>query len=773
MVQMLQLERLPLEMNRKLEITGIVQGVGFRPFVYQLAHRYRLNGFTLNNTVGVSVEIEGKENDVKAFIAALQSELPLLARIDTLSSEEAEYVGYTDFEIIHSETDNNKSALVSPDIAICENCLNEMQDPKDRRYNYPFINCTDCGPRYSIIETVPYDRPNTSMRFFTMCKACHAEYIDPFDRRFHAQPISCHHCGPILQLLDTSHKVLAERTNAVALTAQLIQKGDIVAVKGLGGFHLVCDATNSKAVEALRKRKQRPVKPFAVMFSDIQTLRISAQISAEEVELITSKEKPVVIVPKRFHSLLSDLVAPQIDCIGVFLPYTPLHHLLLKELTVPIVATSANRSDEPIIRNSVEIIEKLGSVVDWVLDHDRGIVNANDDSVVQMAGDQKITLRMARGYAPKSMNLPFKSQKRILAVGANQKNSITFIFEDTLIISPHIGDLNSLEAFEYFERTLESFKDFYDFEPEVIVYDKHPEYMTTKWAKEFKTTHPDIEIIEVQHHYAHLLAGMAEFNLNTKVLGFVFDGTGYGDDGSIWGGEVMLADSQQYERLFTLASFRLLGGEKAIKEPRRSALSLLFEIYTLDEIHALNLPLVKQFSIEEIKLLHGVWKQGINAPLTSSMGRLFDAVASFADIVQVSSFEGESGLIMEQYVDENITESFPVEMTNGVIKLEPIIQAIVNMEDKRVIVSLFFNTVIEMIFQIAQKYPKLPLLFSGGVFQNRVLVEKISRRCKEENRTCYFQNETAINDGGISLGQAWYGLHLNRSTYRIFGNSTA
>ena len=759
MVPMLQWERSLLEMNRKLEITGIVQGVGFRPFVYQLAHRYQLNGFTLNNTAGVSVEIEGKENDVKEFIAALRSELPPLARIDTLSSEEAEYVGYTNFEIIHSETDNDKSALISPDIAICDNCLQEMKDPSDRRYAYPFINCTDCGPRYSIIETLPYDRPHTSMRFFTMCEACHAEYIDPLDRRFHAQPISCHHCGPTLQLLDTNHKVLAERTNALTLTAQLIKKGNIVAVKGLGGFHLVCDATNTKAVETLRKRKQRPLKPFAVMFPDIETLRVSAQISAKEEELITSKEKPIVIVPKRVHSRISDLVAPQIDRLGVFLPYTPLHHLLLKELTVPIVATSANRSDEPIIRNSSELIEKLGSVVDLVLDHDRGIVNANDDSVVQMAGDKKITVRMARGYAPKSIKLPFKSKKKILAVGANQKNSITLIFDDTLIISPHIGDLNSIEAFEYFERTLESFKDFYDFEPEVIVYDKHPEYMTTKWAKEFKITHPDIEIIEVQHHYAHLLAGMAEFNLDTKVLGFAFDGTGYGDDGNIWGGEVMLADSQHYERLFTLTPFRLLGGEKAIKEPRRSALSLLFESYTIDEIHTLKLPLLQTFSSEEIDLLFAAWKQEINAPLTSSIGRLFDAVASFSDIVHFSSFEGESGLLMEQYVDKNITESFPFEIECGVIKLEAMIQAIVTMDDKRTIVSMFFNTVTEMIFQIAKKYPEPVLLFSGGVFQNRVLVEKIIRRCKEEDRRCYFQNETAINDAGISLGQAWYALH--------------
>ena len=758
---MLHLELLLLEVNRKLEITGVVQGVGFRPFVYQLAHRYDLNGFTLNDTAGVSVELEGKEGNIEEFIKALHSELPPLARIDTLSSKESEYAGHTCFQILESETQDHKSALVSPDIAICHNCLVEMNDPKNRRYDYPFINCTDCGPRYSIIETLPYDRPNTSMQFFTMCEACHSEYMDPLDRRFHAQPISCPDCGPTLRVLNIGYKVLTESNNAIALTAEVIRKGRIVAVKGLGGFHLICDATNTKAVEILRERKQRPMKPFAVMFPTLQTLKECVEISSKEELLITSKEKPIVIVPKISHSIISHLVAPEIDRLGVFLPYTPLHHLLMKELAIPLVATSANRSDEPIIRNSEALIEKLGTVVDLVLDHDRGILNANDDSVVQMARDEKITLRMARGYAPKSMILPFKSKKKILAVGANQKNTITLIFDDTLIISPHIGDLNSLEAFEYFERTLESFKRFYDFEPDVIICDKHPEYMTSKWAKEVKAMYPHIEVIEVQHHYAHLLAGMAEYNFDEKVLGFAFDGTGYGDDGTIWGGEVMIADNQNYERIFSLEPFRLLGGELAIKEPRRVALALLFETYTLEEIQVLELAFLETFSKNEITVLHKVWKQGINAPFTSSMGRLFDAVASLANIVHRSSFEGECGLIMEQYMDETITESFPLEINNGVINLDKMIAVMVTMDDKRMIVSMFFNTVIEMIFQIVKKYPELPLLFSGGVFQNKVLLEKIIKRCKEKGHRYYFQKETAINDGGISLGQAWYGYHLN------------
>ncbi len=769
-----------MAVNRKIELSGIVQGVGFRPFVYQLAHRYDLKGFVQNSSVGVFLEIEGDLQTIELFTEALQNELPPLARIDTIKSSETPYTGYLDFEILQSQNRDDKRVPVSPDMALCENCLQEMHDPANRRYRYSFINCTDCGPRYSIIKTVPYDRPNTSMHFFAMCEACRHEYTDPTNRRYHAQPISCPDCGPRLQVLDSDHKTLDVDNRALQLAADAIKEGKIVAVKGLGGFHLMCDATNSEAVTRLRKRKRRPAKPFAVMFPSLDSVKQSTNMTPKEEELIISKERPIVLL-KQFstqHSTLtkgnlrgdsiSKHVAPNIDRLGVFLPYTPLHHLLLEQVKTPLVATSANLSDEPIIRSATALIEKLGGVADLILDHDREIVNANDDSVVQMADDQKITLRLARGFAPKSIKLPFKSKKKILAVGANQKNSIALVFDDTLILSPYIGDLNSIEAFEYFERTVETFKRFYDFEPEVIVSDKHPNYETTKWAEQFNINqrksprgqHPTSNIIRVQHHYAHLLAGMAEHQLNEKVLGFAFDGTGYGDEGDIWGGEVMIADNYLYERMFTLESFALLGGEKAVKEPRRSALALLFEYYSLNEVNALDLPLLKQFSDNEITLLHRSWKQGVNTPRTSSMGRLFDAIASLAGIIHVASFEGESGLMMEQFFDASVTDIFSFDLIDGVIKLQPMLDTIIVMEDKKMIVSMFFNTVVEMIFQIAEKYPDLPLLFSGGVFQNRVLVGQITLRCIAENRTFYFQNETPINDGGIALGQAWYGVHL-------------
>ena len=752
-----------MEVNKQIHVSGVVQGVGFRPFVYQLAQEYHLNGFILNDASGVKIELEGVEDSIRSFMKALQSDLPPLSRIDSIQEHQGEYMGYHCFQILQSETQDNKLTLVSPDIAICDHCLEEMQDPNNARYAYPFINCTDCGPRYSIMTTLPYDRPNTTMGSFVMCEACSKEYNDPLDRRFHAQPISCPECGPRLTLFDSKSQVLDRDNKAIKRISDAIKNGSIVAIKGLGGFHLLCDATNDTAVGMLRERKKRPSKPFAVMFPDIETINTSALISHEERELILSKEKPIVIVTKRSRSsAISDLVAPNIDRIGLFLPYTPLHHLLLQEINIPLVATSANLSDEPIIRNADELINKLGHVIDLVLDHDRKILNANDDSVVQMAGKEKVTLRLSRGYAPKSIKLPFKSDKKILAVGANQKNGVVLIFEDTLVISPYIGDLNSLESFEYFERTLESFKRFYDFEPEIIVYDKHPEYMTTKWAETLKIKQPECEFIQIQHHYAHLLSVMAEFNLDRRVLGFSFDGTGYGDDGTIWGGEVMITENQHYERIITLAPFSLLGGEKAIKEPRRSALALLFETYSLEELDRVDSPTLEQFTKAEMKMLHHAWREKINSPLCSSMGRLFDAVASMADLIHISTFEGESGLLMEKYVDKNITQTFPYEINDGVIDLQPMIKAMVQKKDKVEIISSFFNTLVEIIFHIRVDHSQLPLVFSGGVFQNRVLVEKISRRCKDEKLEYYFNSETAINDGGIALGQAWFALHQDR-----------
>jgi hydrogenase maturation protein HypF len=741
----------------ELHVGGIVQGVGFRPYVYALARACGLNGYVLNDTEGVTVAVEGSESAVERFTSRFQAELPPLARIDSLSMRETGHAGYSDFEIRRCGGGGPKSAFVSPDMAVCGNCLAEMRNPSDRRHGYWLINCTDCGPRYSITKTLPYDRPNTSMAAFEMCPECRAEYEDPSDRRHHAQPISCHDCGPRLFYRENGRT--SEGEQALTDCIEALKAGKIVAVKGLGGFHLMCDATSEQSVRLLRERKRRPAKPFAVMFPSLEAISAAAFISDAEAQCIDSAEKPVVLV-KRGSGAIASSVAPGIDRLGVFLPYTPLHHRLFEGVSFPLVATSANLSDEPIIRTEEELFAKLPGVFDAVLTHERDIVNACDDSVMQVAGGRPLMLRLARGFAPYTMTLPLRTEKKILAVGANQKSTIALAFGDKVVLSPHIGDLGSLEAFGYFERTLETFRRFYDFEPDVIVCDKHPGYETTKWAHRQKAENGNLQIIEVQHHYAHLLACMAEFGIEEKVLGFAFDGTGYGDDKTIWGGEVFLADANGCERVFSLKPFRLLGGERAVREPRRVALGLLFERYGLDEVLDLDLPTVNAFGENEIRLLHAVWEKGLNAPFTSSMGRLFDAVASLADVAQHVSFEGESGLLLEAAAGTADAEPFGSVLEGEKIDLSPMLETIVEKElSAKEIASRFIATLAEIMVTIAKRYDNKVVL-SGGVFQNRTLLERVIKRFGEEGIAYCLPSKFPVNDGCIALGQVWAGLHM-------------
>ncbi len=752
----------------KCNIEGIVQGVGFRPFIYKIALKNNLAGFVNNSSEGVHIEIEGSRDNCENFFKDFHSCLPPLAKIDKITKNKIDIKNSKKFIIIQSETSDINFASVSPDIAICNDCLRELKDKNNRRFNYYLINCTNCGPRYTIIDKVPYDRINTSMNKFKMCIECEKEYTNPLDRRYHAQPISCHECGPSVKFYKTHNEdFLAKDDEAIKLCAKSIKNGNIVAVKGLGGFHLMCDATNIKTIKKLRIRKNRPTKPFAVMFEKIEDIKNFATLSKKEEELILSKEKPIVIVNKKKSNKNRKkelFVAPFIDRIGVFLPYTPLHYLLFEYLDCPIIATSANLSDEPIIRSKKDLCHKLSYVVDYVLDFNRDIVNACDDSVVQAIGDKKETLRLSRGYAPKYIKLPFKLKNKILCVGANQKNIITLCFEDILVISPHIGDLNSIEAMEYFERTIETFKRFYNFEPDCIVCDKHPRYETLKWAEKSKIKNDKIKIFKVQHHYAHILSCMAEFNIKKKVLGFSFDGTGYGDDGNIWGGEVFECDENSYKRAYQFKYIKFLSGEKAIKEPKRIALSRLFEKYSLHEILLFDIPLVESFSVLEIKNLYKIWQQ--TTLKTSSIGRLFDAIASLSDILQVSNYEGESGLIIESYYDEKITDSFSFKIEDNIIDITnleeksiEIMEKNKNLNKKKTLISsMFINTLVNIIIEIASKYD-LDIVLSGGVFQNKTLLLKCIEKLKKQNKNIYFQQNTPVNDGGISLGQAWWAIH--------------
>jgi hydrogenase maturation protein HypF len=742
----------------KFLIQGIVQGVGFRPFIYKLALKYKLDGFVTNDGDGVVIEVEGDEQFLIKFTDELEINHPPLSRIDNIEKKTIKPTYISGFKILKS-TKTPITTMLSADISLCDDCLKEMDDKQNRRYKYPFINCTNCGPRYTIINNLPYDRIQTSMGGFMMCKNCSDEYKNPLDRRYHAQPISCYECGPKLSYISLSKEIETDQTKAIHKTLQLIRDGKIVAIKGLGGFHIVCDATNNDAVKYLRDKKPRATKPLAVMFQSIEEIKKVAHLSKIDEKLILSKEKPIVIVKKRKNQILSKLIAPNIDRVGVFLPYTPLHKILLDELKIPIVTTSANLSGEPIILKEDDIFKKLPHLVEHILTHNRDIINGCDDSVLQSVCENFITLRMARGYAPYSFHIKKKSAQKILALGANQKTSITLVFDNHMILSPYIGDLNSIDSFEYFQKVLQTLKRVYTFEPDIIVCDKHPHYETTKFAKQYIKRYPDIKLIDIQHHYAHALSCMAEHNLDTDVLAFCFDGTGYGDDATLWGGEIFVANTKHYKRVYHFKELLLLGGEIAIKEPRRVALSLLFDTFELDEILTMNNKLVNSFEKEEIKNLYIVYKRGINSIKTSSLGRVFDAVYALCGFTKPLSYEGESGIILESIsCNSDTKDTYSYRIDNMVIDYSKMIHEILQDEYDANIAKKFINTIVKIILDIAQIYPHLPLVLSGGVFQNRVLVSQLSKELNKINKKYYIQSKIPINDGGISFGQAYFAL---------------
>jgi len=738
--------------REKLIVTGRVQGVGFRPFVYKIANRYGLNGYVLNSAFGVVIEVEGSKSSIEKFKNSLISELPPLAKIDKIKSQTLEPKKFSEFKIVHSQSGANKSATILPDSAICSDCKDDIKNnPKYR--GYFSTNCTNCGPRYSIVYTVPYDRANTSMREFELCPSCKEEYENPLSRRYHAQPTACAICGPSLELKIKSEKLkVGDIYDSVA---SLIKSGKIGAIKGVGGFHIVCDATNSEVVKRLRVYKNRPTKPFALMCKDVKMAQEFAEISKMQMNVLTSKEAPIVLLKSKESSYISKEVHPGIDRVGVMVAYTPFYVLLFEHLDKPIVATSANLGGEPIITEAKEIEKKL-PFIDFIVDYNRKIVNAIDDSVVQVVDDKLLIIRPARGYAPKEIKLPFKLENKILAVGANQKSTIALAFEDKIILSPYIGDLNSLESFEFFIRTLNSFKRFYGFEPDIVVCDKHPNYMSRKFANELKVKNKKLKIYEVQHHIAHLYSVMAEHNLKGDFLSFIFDGTGYGDDGSLWGGEVFVGDKRKYH----FKPIKLIGGELAIKEPRRVALSLLFEEYSLEKLQSLNLEVLKKFKPIELKLLHQSWNKNLNSPKSSSVGRLFDAVASLSNLCHFQTYEGEAGLLCEANYKKEINDKLEYKITDGTIDIKIIDYIKNNPKKLELLPTLFINTLVQIIIDITLKEQKEPIL-SGGVFQNATLLNKLISEFKKQNINYHYNQNTPINDSGVALGQLWWLINKN------------
>lgn len=739
-------------MRIKLEIIGAVQGVGFRPFVYKLAKELDLRGWIINTPEGVKIEVEGENLDV--FLKRLQEEKPPLAHIYSISFEYAEEVGYADFEIKESHSEGKREVFILPDVGTCDECLKEVFDPKDRRYMYPFTNCTHCGPRFTIIEKLPYDRPNTTMKVFKMCQECEREYNDPTNRRFHAQPNACPKCGPRVFLYDKEGNLLGESEEAINLAIQAVKEGKIVAVKGIGGFHLICDATNEKAVNTLRMRKRRQEKPFAVMFKSLQQLKEYARPTNLEEALLSSPQKPIVLIEKVQHSL-PETIAPGLKRIGAFLPYSPLHYIILSKLDVPVVATSGNYSEEPIVKDNEEALNKLSEIADLILVHNREIKRRCDDSVVKVVGGIPLPIRRSRGYAPLPIKLPYKLKNKVLATGGMLKNTFAIAWNDKVFISQHVGDVENYQTLKSFEEMVFDLMNLYQFEPEVVVCDMHPRYETTKWA-EFFSEERNIPLLKIQHHYAHILSCMAENGIEDEVLGIAWDGTGYGEDGTLWGGEFLVCHYKNYKRAYHFKPFRLIGGEKAVKEPRRVALSLLLELFG-EKALDFNLP----FDRKELEMLFNAWSKGINSPFSSSVGRLFDAVCSLLGIRHINNYEGQSAMILEDLYNPTIKDHYSYSIEGQIINWRTTILDILQDKEREKVPSRFINTLAKIALDIARRVGIEKVCLSGGVMQNDALVSKIKEGLTKDGFWVYTHQKVPANDGGLCLGQVAYAIGLS------------
>jgi hydrogenase maturation protein HypF len=747
----------------RVVLRGATQGVGFRPFIYRLATELGLAGWVQNSSQGVFIEVEGRQEELKSFLLRIEREKPPRSFIQSLESSYLDPKGFTGFEIRKNDSAGEKKAVVLPDIAVCSDCLGDISDPNNRRYRYPFTNCTNCGPRFSVIESLPYDRANTTMKKFVMCAECIEEYENPLDRRFHAQPNACPQCGPHLEVWEGEGKILASRDQALVAAADAIRAGAIVAVKGLGGFQLVIDARNEEAVLRLRRRKRREEKPFALMYSSLDAIKADCEVSEIEERLLLSPESPIVLLKRgkpnpRSAFRIPQSIAPGNTHLGVMSPYTPLHHLLLEELRFPIVATSGNLSDEPICIDEREALERLSGVADLFLVHNRPIIRRVDDSIARVMMGREMVLRRARGYAPLPVHLT-ETVPTMLAAGSHLKNTIAVSVGQDVFVSQHIGDLETAQAFEAFEQAIHSFKHLYELEPSFIACDAHPDYLSTQFAQRGQ-----LPARSVQHHFAHALACMAENEIAAPALGVTWDGSGYGSDGTIWGGEFLRVADDSFARVAHFRTFSLPGGEKAIKEPRRAAIGLLYEIFG-EELFAMDeLAPVRSFAAHELKLLRQMLLKKINAPVTSSAGRIFDAVASIADVRQITKFEAQGAMELEFSLDgANTDETYAADLSEGakqsaiIIDWLPMALGAINDVRRGVptkkISAKFHNTMVESIVAVARRMSEEKVVLSGGCFQNKYLTERAIRRLREEGFRPYWHQRIPPNDGGVALGQ--------------------
>lgn len=738
-----------------IHIKGIVQGVGFRPFVYNLAQRYRLNGWVLNNSQGVQIEIEGAAQAVSRFIEDLRTTAPPLAVIEEVLVTSCRLVGETGFSIrLSTAEQEQKTAWVSPDVATCPDCLKEMADPQDRRYRYAFTNCTNCGPRYSIIKDVPYDRNATTMSEFPMCASCQAEYNNPCDRRFHAQPNACPECGPAFRLL--SKEGLSVPGDVFTETRRLIAGGHIVAVKGIGGYHLACDARQEEAVSKLRARKVREDKPFALMCRNIEMVKKLCEVSDQEEQILTSAARPIVLLARKNDLDLAPGVAPGTGFLGVMLPYAPVHWLLLSEDDVWVM-TSGNMSHEPIVFQDQKALKVLGGIADYFLVHNREIFQQSDDSLVRIVGNQRQILRRSRGYSPEPIKIS-QEISSILAVGGEAKNTFCLTQGSFVFMSSHMGDLENLAAHQAYLAAINHYKKLFAIEPALVAYDCHPEYLASKYALSLPVAH-----LGVQHHHAHIASVLAEHGIHEQVIGVAFDGTGYGMDGTLWGGEFLVADRHDFTRLGHCKYLPLPGSAKAIKEPWRMAALMLYNLYG-KEFAAFDIKLSRSLSPGWELMVQSAVK-GINAPLTSSAGRLFDIAAAILGICHTIHYEGQGAIELEWLGRQREGQVLPYVISAGnpyILDFTPVFfamtEALIQKTPIDFLAASFHATIADATVAMVKKIRKdtgiCKVALSGGVWQNITILKKVIRMLQQDGFSVYSNQLVPPNDGGLALGQA-------------------
>jgi hydrogenase maturation protein HypF len=745
--------------RRSIAIHGMVQGVGFRPFVHGLASRLGLGGSVRNDAGSVVVEVEGEIQNLEQFLRALETSSPTLARIDRINWHAEKPRGQRGFKIEPSSAGGSQEISICPDIATCVDCLKELFDRQNRRYRYPFTNCVNCGPRLTIIQGAPYDRQRTTMAGFAMCPACRREYEDPLDRRFHAQPIACADCGPRLMLLDAEGERM-DCDHPLGLAADALRGGKIVAIKGLGGFHLACNASDDSAGAELRRRKHRDEKPFAVMVRDLEAASALCEISQVEAQILQSQARPVVILRRRADCGLPDDIAPGNPDLGVMLPYTPLHHLLLEDLgDMTLVMTSGNRSDEPIAYEDDDAASRLAGIADLFLTHNRPIHVRCDDSVVKVIGESQSPIRRSRGYAPGSLRLPIGCAEPMLAVGGQLKATFALGRGDQAIVSHHLGDLDHLEAFRAFERDIALYQRSFSIEPGIIVHDLHPDYASTRYALR-RCDEQQLRRVAVQHHHAHMASCMAEHGLNEPVIGVCFDGTGFGTDGNIWGGEFLVGDYREFRRAAHLRYVGMPGGDAVVKSPWRMAVAHLADADWTDET-----PLFQRIPQAALRTTRAILQKRFNSPLTSSVGRLFDAVAALAGVRDSVSFEGQAAIELEFLAATSTDDgNYPFEIdasTEILVDTRPLIRAIASDVRKgcepRTIARRFHSTLAKIVEEVCLRIRAGTgvdaVVLSGGVFMNSLLAKECQKMLCKANFRVYRHERIPANDGGLSFGQ--------------------